>query len=145
MRPAGRHVHDLIAGRSRFGFIALAQARARAFDAITDPLMGWISDRTRSRWGRRRPYIVVGAPISVLSFVGLFAPPAHPASLEAAAWFTVMIIAFLYPITHDVHRAVLAGVDFHGIRVRASGQSGLVSDEDVQLHLDLSQRLSQSR
>ena len=36
------------------GFIALVKAVARALDAITDPLMGWLSDRTKSRWGRRR-------------------------------------------------------------------------------------------
>jgi glycoside/pentoside/hexuronide:cation symporter, GPH family len=31
------------------------------WDAITDPLMGWISDNTRTRWGRRRPYLFTGA------------------------------------------------------------------------------------
>ena len=35
------------------GTVALVTAIARAFDAITDPFMGWLSDRTRSRWGRR--------------------------------------------------------------------------------------------
>ncbi len=38
-------------------------------DAITDPLMGYISDHTVSRWGRRRPYVFIGAIISGLSFV----------------------------------------------------------------------------
>ena len=37
------------------GYLALAIALARAFDAITDPLMGWVTDHTRSRWGRRSP------------------------------------------------------------------------------------------
>jgi glycoside/pentoside/hexuronide:cation symporter, GPH family len=32
----------------------------RLWDAVTDPVMGWISDNTRSRWGRRRPYVFVG-------------------------------------------------------------------------------------
>jgi len=32
----------------------------RLWDAVTDPFMGWISDNTRSRWGRRRPYVLVG-------------------------------------------------------------------------------------
>ena len=39
------------------GTIALAIAIARGFDALTDPLMGWLSDRTRSRFGRRKPWI----------------------------------------------------------------------------------------
>ena len=33
----------------------------RAFDAITDPIMGFISDNTRSKWGRRRPYVFIGS------------------------------------------------------------------------------------
>src|SRR5262245_65573740 len=57
------------------GFIALGQAFARAFDAISDPLMGWISDRTRSRWGRRRPWMFIGAPLAAIFFVTLFTPP----------------------------------------------------------------------
>ena len=40
----------------------------RIFDAITDPVMGFISDNTKSRWGRRRPYIFVGAIISGILF-----------------------------------------------------------------------------
>ena len=30
---------------------------SKIFDVVTDPLMGWISDRTKTRWGRRRPYL----------------------------------------------------------------------------------------
>jgi GPH family glycoside/pentoside/hexuronide:cation symporter len=41
--------------------VGLLAALPRLTDAITDPLMGYISDNTRSRWGRRRPYIFVGA------------------------------------------------------------------------------------
>ncbi len=41
--------------------VGLLGALPRLTDAITDPLMGYISDNTRSRWGRRRPYIFVGA------------------------------------------------------------------------------------
>ena len=36
----------------------------KTIDAITDPLMGYISDHTVSRWGKRRPYVLVGAIIS---------------------------------------------------------------------------------
>lgn len=41
--------------------VGLVGALPRLTDALTDPLMGFISDNTRSRWGRRRPYILVGA------------------------------------------------------------------------------------
>jgi GPH family glycoside/pentoside/hexuronide:cation symporter len=41
--------------------VGLLGALPRLIDAFTDPLMGYISDKTRSRWGRRRPYIFAGA------------------------------------------------------------------------------------
>jgi len=40
----------------------------RAWDGIADPVMGWISDNTRSRWGRRRPYIFIGAILSAITY-----------------------------------------------------------------------------
>ena len=40
----------------------------RIFDSITDPIMGFISDNTRSKWGRRRHYILIGAIIMGISF-----------------------------------------------------------------------------
>ena len=57
------------------GLLALAIACARVFDAITDPVMGWISDQTRTRWGRRKPWLVLGVPFSALFFWLMFAPP----------------------------------------------------------------------
>jgi len=41
----------------------------RVFDSITDPIMGFISDNTKSRWGRRRQYVLIGAIIMGISFV----------------------------------------------------------------------------
>ncbi len=41
----------------------------RVFDSITDPIMGFISDNTRSRWGRRRQYVFIGAIIMGVSFL----------------------------------------------------------------------------
>lgn len=56
--------------------VGLLGAIPRLTDAITDPLMGFISDRTRSRWGRRRPYIFVGAILAGLIFMLLWQLPA---------------------------------------------------------------------
>lgn len=55
--------------------VGLLGALPRLTDAITDPLMGYISDNTRSRWGRRRPYIFVGAIIVGIVFALLWQLP----------------------------------------------------------------------
>jgi GPH family glycoside/pentoside/hexuronide:cation symporter len=44
----------------------------RIFDAFIDPIMGFISDNTRSRWGRRRHYVFIGAVIMGISFVSMW-------------------------------------------------------------------------
>lgn len=56
--------------------VGLVAALPRLTDALTDPLMGYISDTTRSRWGRRRPYIFIGAIASGLVFALLWQLPA---------------------------------------------------------------------
>jgi GPH family glycoside/pentoside/hexuronide:cation symporter len=47
----------------------LLAAIPRFFDALSDPIMGFITDNTTSRWGRRRPYIFVGAILAAILFV----------------------------------------------------------------------------
>jgi GPH family glycoside/pentoside/hexuronide:cation symporter len=87
------------------GYIALAVAVARAFDAITDPIMGWVTDRTNTRWGRRRPWMLLGAPLCALSFIALFTPPAGVMGVQAATWFTISFVFYflfhtMYSIPH---------------------------------------------
>jgi len=55
--------------------VGLLGAIPRLTDAITDPLMGYISDHTKSRWGRRRPYIFIGAILAGLIFMLLWQMP----------------------------------------------------------------------
>jgi GPH family glycoside/pentoside/hexuronide:cation symporter len=55
--------------------VGLLGALPRLVDAFTDPLMGYISDHTRSRWGRRRPYIFAGAITVGIAFIALWQLP----------------------------------------------------------------------
>ena len=58
--------------------VGLLGALPRLSDAFTDPLMGYISDNTRSRWGRRRPYIFAGAIVAGISFALLWQTASRP-------------------------------------------------------------------
>jgi GPH family glycoside/pentoside/hexuronide:cation symporter len=85
------------------GFIALVKAVARAFDALTDPLMGWVTDRTRTRWGRRRPWIMLGAPFTAVAFVALFAPPESLTPHSAAIWFALAyVLYYLFQTVYEI-------------------------------------------
>ena len=76
--------------------IAMAMAStimmiAKFWDAITDPLMGFITDNTRSKWGRRKPYIIAGGVCLIIAMALLFAPVSSGMSTAA---FTAYIIIF---------------------------------------------------
>lgn len=64
----------------------------RLWDAITDPFMGALSDRTRSRMGRRRPYLLVGAVTFGLTFWLSLSPPPADTELGKALYFTAMYV-----------------------------------------------------
>ena len=105
--------------------VGLLAALPRLTDAITDPLMGYISDNTRSRWGRRRPYIFVGAIAVGVVFALLWQLPADRSESYYFSFFlvgsfifylayTVFVtpwVALGYELTPDYHeRTRLMGV-----------------------------------
>lgn len=55
--------------------LSIALALSRSVDVITDPLVGYLSDRTVTRWGRRIPYIAIGTVPLSLATVAFFYPP----------------------------------------------------------------------
>ncbi len=67
---------------------------ARFSDAFTDPLIGVLSDKTKSRWGRRKPWIVAGAPVLMLSLYMLFVPPADVSAWYFGFWVVILYLAF---------------------------------------------------
>lgn len=62
------------------------------WDVITDPLMGLISDRTHTRWGRRRPYMFVGAILMSVTFVFLFNVPEFESD-TGTFWYVTLVFA----------------------------------------------------
>jgi GPH family glycoside/pentoside/hexuronide:cation symporter len=93
------------------GLLAVAMAIARAFDAITDPLMGWITDQTRTRWGRRRPWIPLGVPLCALCYWIMFLPP-QGLSAEGGAVVWIGAAYCFYYLFHTVWSVPYAGLGF---------------------------------
>ncbi len=87
--------------------VGLLGALPRVFDAITDPLVGFISDNTKSRWGRRRPFIFVGAIFTGIVFALLWQIP-------APAQFRLKLVDYgadgIYSGPHAVQEAEAVGV-----------------------------------
>ncbi|MFK8162021.1 MAG: MFS transporter [Lewinella sp.] len=97
-----------------YGLIAFAP---RIFDSITDPIMGFISDNTRSKWGRRRQYVLLGGIIMGIAFIFMWQLFAENA-LEYNFWyffiwsivfylgltiFSVPYVAIGYEMSDDFH------------------------------------------
>jgi GPH family glycoside/pentoside/hexuronide:cation symporter len=76
------------------GVIGLALGIGKFIEVFDDPLIGWWSDRTRSRWGRRIPFILLGAPVLGIAFWLIWIPPAADAAALNIVWFFVTIELF---------------------------------------------------
>ncbi|MBV9463165.1 MAG: MFS transporter [Verrucomicrobiae bacterium] len=97
--------------------VGLIMSASRFSDALMDPVMGYVSDHTTSRWGRRKPYIVIGAILSGLIFALMWQiPKGHPQSFYfwffligtnifyvAYTIFAAPFIALGYEMTPDYH------------------------------------------
>jgi GPH family glycoside/pentoside/hexuronide:cation symporter len=81
------------------------------WNAINDPLMGQVSDRTRSRFGRRVPYVAFGAIPLGLSFFFLWTPPTQSPWVMAAYFFMILFIFdTLYSLTIIAYNALFPEV-----------------------------------
>jgi GPH family glycoside/pentoside/hexuronide:cation symporter len=72
----------------------LALLLGKAFDGVSDPVMGYISDRTRSRWGRRRPWFLAGSLPLALSFIGMFSASPAWSQTQLFVWLVATNILF---------------------------------------------------
>jgi glycoside/pentoside/hexuronide:cation symporter, GPH family len=67
-------------------------------DAIDNPVYGFLSDRTRSRWGRRRPWLVIGTPLLVLTFIAFYSTPSF---LSGTSLFAYAMLFYVLAGTLD--------------------------------------------
>lgn len=75
--------------------VGVAQMVPRFWDAITDPIMGHISDNTRTPWGRRRPFILFGGFLVAATFVAMWAVP-RGWDATAQFWFFLLTSLLFY-------------------------------------------------
>jgi GPH family glycoside/pentoside/hexuronide:cation symporter len=66
----------------------------RTWDYINDPLFGYISDRTRTRWGRRRPFLLFGAIPFAIFFTLMWWKPPIQGDLALVVYYTVIYILY---------------------------------------------------
>jgi len=79
---------------SEFGLdlvvIGTVMLLARVFDAVTDPIVGFMSDKTNSKYGKRKPWFVAGSFVTVISCYLLFVPGEH-ASMAYFLTFSILL------------------------------------------------------
>lgn len=87
--------------------VGLAVAVPRIFDAISDPVIGYLSDNTRSRWGRRRPWMLAGLVISAILTMTIWHPPVS-AGPNGDEWiwplffYLAVMISLLYAVGYTM-------------------------------------------
>ncbi len=89
------YVDTLGVTSAQWGLIMLIYA---FIDAADNPIYGYLSDRTRTRWGRRRPWLVIGTPLLVLCLVLFFSPAAW---LSANQLFIYAMLFYILTGTLD--------------------------------------------
>lgn len=79
--------------------MGLIFSASRIWDAISDPLVGYLSDRTRSRFGRRRVWLMASILPIGAAFVMVFAPPQGLEGVGLTIWMAAAIIGFYSAMT----------------------------------------------
>ena len=79
--------------------IGVILAGGRILDAVSDTLIGYLSDRTRTRWGRRKPYIFISTPILFLAFILIWLPPVPDTSSVNILYLAVVLFFYYWGYT----------------------------------------------
>ena len=82
----------------------------RFFDALTDPIMGYISDNTRTGWGRRRPYIFIGAIVTGILFILLW--QMSPENGQPFNFWYFLVMSLLYITGNTIFSTPFIGLGY---------------------------------
>jgi len=85
-------------------------ALPRVLDALTDPIMGYISDNTRSKWGRRKPYIFLGAVITGVSFMVMW--QLYPENSVMYNFWYFLSLSVIFYIGYTIFATPLIGLGY---------------------------------
>ncbi|MEZ5195200.1 MAG: MFS transporter [Bacteroidales bacterium] len=88
----------------------LVAALPKLFDAIIDPIMGFITDNTRSRWGRRKPYILLGSMLTGLSFMVLW--QLYPENSEVYNFIYFLSLSFVFFLSFTIYSTPFIGLGY---------------------------------
>jgi len=100
--PPGRGLETRVPAQVFFGFLTvygLATLVGRLFDTAADPVVGYLSDRSRSRLGRRRWLMILGVGPMVAVPVLLFFPPGSAGSLANGVWLAALLALYFVAFT----------------------------------------------
>ena len=81
------------------GVMGLLYGLARIWDAAIDPIVGFLSDKTRNALGRRRSWLIASAPAVLVAWVMLWNPPAMLEGMQLAIWMGVALFCYSTAIT----------------------------------------------
>ena len=76
------------------GLATLARTIYLVWDAVNEPMLGFLSDKTRTRYGRRKPWLYGAMPFFILTFILMFSAPEGAQQTELFAWFLTALILF---------------------------------------------------
>ena len=100
---------------------------ARFWDVFTDPVLGILSDKFATRWGRRRHWIVLSLPILLVSVAMIFMPPAKVSPTYFILWFFIMYVGWtLLSVSHMSWGAELHGGYHERSRVQGARELALI-------------------
>jgi Na+/melibiose symporter-like transporter len=117
----GFYAQEMGIGLTAVGTILLF---ARLWDGVTDPLIGFLSDRTRTRFGRRRPWMIASLPLVLAGAWFLFRPPEGAGASHLLVWSFVVYLGWtMMQIPHQAWGAELSTDYAERARIAATRES----------------------